>query len=940
MGSNSQASVRACALLGASLLALVSTSTAFAQETTEPATEEIVVTGSRIARPNEVSATPVNSISAEAIAQRGSVSVVDVLTTVPQVGASRNTPSGAPRDAAVAGIYTVDLRALGASRTLVLVDGRRYVPGVVGSTAVDLNSIPTDLIQRVEVTTGGASAVYGSDAVAGVVNFIMKRDFEGLRMSAQVGAASRGDGEQFKFGFTGGGKFADGRGNAVLYASYDETRPIFASDRPISRTPVLISNITRPDLAVFGPNAIPVLNARTGVFGLNASTAAGSSIQRVVLPDGTIATPSAARDSINPAPYTMINAPTKHYLAGGSFTYALTDKVNLFSDLVYSRNESSPQYEPPTLSIGPGDTALVPNTIPLSNPFIPAAMRALVPAGRTEIAMSRSFPELGASQNPTTRDLQRIVVGANGEFDGLGSTWHWDTYYEYGRTHQIQSQTSRPNRARLYEGLHVESDGAGGFRCANPTARTQGCVPLNFFTGNALTSAEVNYIRGSGTMVSTNNQQVAGANISGNLFELPAGAVGIAAGVEWRREAADFVPDDVLSRGQLVNFAAPTTGRYSAKEAFLEMTLPLLKDKPFAKSLELEGAFRRADYTTTGASNTWKLGASYEPFGGLRFRGVYATALRAPNISELFGGRSFGVFIVADPCVGGGSTAAQRTYCAAQPGVTPGFTANNYRINMISGGNNNLTPERAKTLTFGAVMTPSFVPRLSLSVDYYDIRISNAITALGTQLVVNQCAATNDPAYCSLVGRDTSSGLITSVLGLPINAATTNLKGLDVEANYKLLLGDIGGMRLGDSLTATLNYTWLREYKTVPLPGSAAVDMVGQPYTPAHKGNLRLNYVNGRLNVSLNERVVGKVYRVVGQNFAGNDVSARAYTDVQIRYDFNDRYALYVGANNLFDTQPPLIPTPYIQTSTGTNTAGGAYDLVGTFLYAGVNFKF
>jgi outer membrane receptor protein involved in Fe transport len=926
---------------GASTLALLVATSVNAQTTPEtPATsvEEIVVTGSRIARPNEVSATPVNSISAEAIAQRGVINVVDVLTTIPQAAASASTPSGAPRNTA-SGVYTVSLRSLGANRTLVLVDGRRYVAGEPGTTAVDLNTIPTDLIDRVEVTTGGASAVYGSDAVAGVVNFIMKKNFEGVSVKAQAGSSSRGDGEQYKIGLTAGGNFADDKGNAVVYASYDESHPVFAADRDRSGTAVLISNTLRPDLAVFGPAALPPLNSRTGVFGLNGSTAAGSSIQRVVLPDGTISTPLPARDSVDPAPYTMINAPTKHVLFGGGITYALNDKVNLFSDLLYSRNETENQFEPTTLSIGPGDTAVIPNTIPVSNPFIPAAMRALIPAGRTDIAMSRSFPELGPSRNPTTRDLQRIVIGANGTVDALGSTWRWDSYYEYGRTSQVQRQLNRPNRARLYEGLHVESDGAGGYRCANPIARTQGCVPLNFFTGNALTAPEVNYIRGSGILSSVNQQQVAGANFSGDLFTLPAGPVGFAAGVEWRHEAAQYRPDDAIARGQLVSVSLPSSGSYSAKEIFAEMTVPLLKDQPFAKSLDLEAAFRRADYSTFGASNTYKLGASYEPVGGIRFRGMYATALRAPNINELYSGETQGVFVVADPCVNGGAGAA-RTYCLAQPGVTSSFTANNYRVNMISGGNNSLTPETAKTLTAGFIVTPSFIPRLTVSVDYYDIRIRNAITTLGVQLTVNQCATTNDAAYCSLITRDGASGLIAAVRGVPINAAATNVKGVDVEVNYRVPLDDVGGMRLGDSLSATLNYTWLKDYKTIPLAGAAPVDMVGQPYTPEHKANLRLNYVNGRVNLSVNERYTGKVYRVVGQQFAGNEVDPKIYTDLQARFNFTPRYALYVGMNNAFDVKPPLIPTPYVQTSTGTNTAAGAYDVIGRALYAGIDLRF
>lgn len=908
--------------------------------------EEVVVTGSRIRRANETQSTPVNTMTSADIEQRGVVNITEVLNTIPAVGANTLSPSGAPRNTLLAGLYTVDLRALGSSRTLVLVDGKRYVSGLQGSSAVDLSSIPTDLIQRVEVTTGGGSAVYGSDAIAGVVNIILKKKIEGVEFHAQGGMSTHGDGRQGKLGVIGGGSFSGDRGSVVLYANYDRTDPVYAIDRDISRDGVTVADPTRPDLALYGPASYTSVRTRQGVFGLNGATVTGSTIQRTILADGTVTTPLGARDGDNPNKYNIVVLPMEREIVGGRLRYDLSDDITLTFDPTYSRQKTRQQFEPTFITSGSsnvGGPTGVSNTIPLTNPFIPAALRALVPSTRTDISVSRDFPEFGPRPIDYTRQLYRVVTGVEGKLPFLGSSWRWDAYYEYGRTTLDETMYNGIDTARLYQGLRVESNGSGGFRCVDASARALGCVPINLFTGTSLTKAERDYLLASASISSMNEQQVAAGSVTGELFNLPAGPVGFAAGGEWRRESSNYVPSANLQQGTIsLQFAGVTKGEFDVKEGFTELTVPVLKDLPFVDYLELEGAFRYADYSTSGSATAWKVGGTWRPFHDLRLRSIASKAVRAPNINDLYRGATNNLANVSDPCRGGGTTTARRLYCLSQPGITSAFNPPaTTQVQQSVLGNAALKPEVARTFTVGGVYSPSAIPGLSLSVDYFRIKIDQAITSLAAQTVIDQCANSNDPSYCSTVIRDPSSGIITRNNSIPINAASERMTGVDVELSYRAALDDVFGWgRLGDMLTATVNYTNTISYKQVPFAGGTPLELRGQPFYPRHKANFRLAYDNGPFTVSLNERMIGNVYRVTGGNFAGNDVPAFWYTDMQLRYALSDKHSLYVGVNNLFDKQPPFYPVPYVGTSTGTNTAASVYELTGRFIYAGASLKF
>jgi len=911
-----------------------------------PSSDEVVVTGSRIRRANETQSTPVNTLTSADIAQRGAVNIVEVLNTVPAVGANTLSPSGAPRNTLLAGLFTVDLRALGSSRTLVLVDGKRYVAGLQGSTAVDISTIPTDLISRVEVTTGGASAVYGSDAIAGVVNFILKRKMTGVDVHTQIGISSRGDARQVKFGVTGGTSFAGDRGNLIAYIDYDKNEPVYSPDRAVSRDNVSVADPTRPDLAVFGPASYTSLRTTQGVFGLNGSTISGATLRRTVLPDGTITTPLGSRDGDNPNANNIIVTPAERIMGGARMNFALSDRVNFSLDASYAHNDSKQRFEPTFINTGSsnigGPTGLV-NTIPTSNPFIPTAIRTLIPAGRTEISFARDFTELGPRNLSYTRQLYRVVAGVDGSLPVLGHTWHWDAYYEYGKTTLDETMFNGINTLRFYQSQHVEPNGAGGYRCSDPAAVALGCVPVNLFTGAPLTVADKNWLGAQESIHSMNEQQVAAASITGDLFKISASPVAFAAGVEWRQEKSNYEPGDLLRNGLIsLLYAGNTKGQFNVKEAFAEVTVPLLEHLPLIDYLEIEGAFRYADYSISGGASSWKFGGTYRPFQDLRLRAVYAQAVRAPNINDLFRGATSNLANVADPCRGGGTTTLRQQYCLAQPGITTAFAPPaSTQVQQSVIGNAALKPERARTLTAGGVYTPSFARGFSVSVDYFRIKISDAITSLAAQTVIDQCADTNNPIYCSTVIRDPSSGIILRNNSVPINAAQENMSGLDVEVAYRTSLGNVLGMgRLGDTFTAQLNYTRTFTYRTAPYAGAPSIQLRGQPFYPANKGNLRLAYTNGGLEFSVNERYIGKAFRVVGGTFAGNEVPAFLYSDFQLRYNFKGGQSIYFGVNNLTDQQAPFFPVPYTGTSTGTNTAASVYDLTGRFLYTGVSLRF
>ena len=910
---------------------------------------EVIVTGSRIARTNDTTSTPLQVLSAQSLADDANFDIGDSINQIPAVSAINFGQEVSNTGANNAGVTAINLRGLGENRTLTLVNGRRYVSGVQNQGIVDLSTIPSILVERMEVTTGGASAVYGSDAIGGVLNIILRRKFEGLEFTSQYGQAAQGDGESHGFSLLAGTSGAEGRISAMGYASFNKTEPVSAGDRDFSKDTIRLLDLARPQDAIVGPAANSPVTGRQTIFFPNSRTASAAAIRTVVLPDGTLDAYDPARDGLNVQDYRLLLMPSKRYMLGGNASYQFSNDVRLFLETNFARTETLALIQPTffqsgsTSNIGGASPNAIPVTIPVDNPFIPQGIRDQIPSDRTEFGFGRLLYELGGRGYAFRRHTYRGVVGFDGELESptTEGKWRWEAAYGYGRTSMSLLQHLASN-VNMYDALRVESDGAGGYQCASASARARGCLPINLFTGQALTEPELNYLRADGVQQAEVGQRFATASISGDLFALPAGPFGMAAGVEWRKEDSQFEPDSAFAAGLLTGAQQfPVSGDYSVKEAFVEVNAPVLKDAPFARLVELEAAFRTADYTTVGRANAWTFGGSWKPVDDLRLRAVKARAVRAPNIGELYAPPTYGGASALDPCAGGGVTtgldpqtaAARQAYCASL-GIGSDFVQENPIIYTYSGGNTDLDAEIARTLTFGLVLTPRALPRASFSVDYYEIDIDNAIEQLGTQTLLDQCANTADSFFCDTITRDPVTQTLLRVDNQSLNVSTLRTSGLDVQASYGL-----PWTSLGADLAFALDYTHLLRYETRPVLGADIIESRRLSTYPADRANLRVSFDRGPWRIALTEKYIGKTLRATDLSFDGNAIPAYWYTDMQVRFS-QQRYSLYVGLNNLFDKQPPVIAQGYEGNIFGYNTDPRTYDTIGRYYYAGLTVKF
>jgi iron complex outermembrane recepter protein len=910
---------------------------------------EVVVTGSRIARSNADSSTPLQVLGADVLEDEAEANLGDILNELPAFNNAAFTSANAT-GGRQSGVTGINLRGLGENRTLVLVNGRRYVSGIQSQSVVDIATIPTPLLERVEVSTGGASAVYGSDAIGGVVNLITRKTFDGVQFTSQYGETAEGDRQSRTFGILGGSSFGE-KASALGYAGYSEDGAAFSRDRDFSNFDVLLGNAALPQNALLGPAAGSPVTGRTTIFFPNSSTASASAIRTVVLPDGTVAPYNIARDGLQMADYRMLAMPATRYLLAGNLGYDFTDSTRFFLETNFARVDTDSQIQPTfirsgsTANIGGASPTAIPFTVPVNNPFIPAQILAQVPMGRTEFGIGRYVHELGPRSYEHRRTTYRAVAGVEGEFAApfTSGTWRWDASLNYGQTNAFEREPSLAHVERLYQAVRVEPNGAGGYQCVERAARAAGCIPINLFTGQSLTPAEIAWMSASVVMDSEVEQKVASASVSGNLFELPAGPLASALGVEWRREESAFTPDSLHSAG-LTSGAQqlPISGDYSVREAFVEVRAPVLRDLPMLLAFELEAAFRRANYSTVGAADSWKFGGSYMPIEDLRFRAIRARAIRAPNVSELFNPPTYTGASTLDPCSGGGLTggldpetaASRQAYCASL-GIGPGFVPPSNIIATYSSGNPDLDAEVSDTLTFGLVYTPGFLRNATLSIDYYDIDIEAAMQGLGVQLLLDQCANSGNPFFCDNVFRDPNTLGLVRVDNVTLNVATRKTTGIDATFAFTQPLA-----RLGGDISFDLNYTTFLDVETQAIATASPSTLRGLSSYPKHRFNLRLGYDRGPWRFALSQRFIGETKRSVDLSFDGNDIPAHLYVDAQIRYTHGERYSFYAGANNVFDKQPPFVPAPYPDNVVGTNTAPSAYDLLGRRFYAGIKVDF
>lgn len=897
--------------------------------------EEITVTGSRIKRKDLIATSPVNIITTEAIELTGNTHVATFLNELPSAGVPGSVDTSTNFRVATTGLNTIDLRNLGSERTLVLVNGRRHVGGAAGSPTVDLSMIPAALVSRVEVVTGGASAVYGSEAMAGVINFIMKDDFEGVELNARLGTSEIGGASETDISFLAGSNFADDRGNAVVYFGYSDRGVLRSSDRELSAHDATNSSFG-PKGNFFDPdfNISITQDDNTGLFDKPFNN---------------------AEDGFDRNAVRLIRVPTERLQFNANLNYKINDHMTFFSESSFNRLTASSQLEPTIvgefISVGS-----IPNLrVPIDNPFVPTELRDAVLAatpGAQEIVMFRRFTEIGPRTSDVQRQTFRTMFGLEGD---LNDNWDYELYYQYGVNTQDQTNGGVFNTQNFLNGLIVESDGAGGFQCQDSLARDLGCVPINVFGEGTITGAALDFVQVDSQLTTRMVQQVGGVTLTGTLFELPAGDLGVAIGGEWRKEQSAFNSDSLAASGLTSGNSIPNTkGEFDVYEIFAEAVIPILEDAPFAKYLGLEVAARQANYSTIGSNWAYKISGDWRPTDDLRVRGGYSTAVRAPNIGELFdpGSETFRNF--TDPCAFGGmggasadgntvydvQSATVQANCATLGTALLDPAGINIRsAGGLAAGNPDLNEEKANTWTVGAVYTPNFIPGLNITVDFYDIEITDAISSFTAQTTADQCVRQpdfpNNP-FCDLIERGGANGLVLRIDALAINAAILRTNGIDFAIDYTTDLGE-------GVLSANINGTRTMEYEFIPFEGGDVIDDLNEIGVPKLKVSATLTYDIGKFRFGWSGRYIDSVNIDNDNPSSGpGTVGAYFYNDIQVRYtlDDNGQYEVFAGIDNLFDKEPPFLGQGVPGDVTGTNTAADIYDAIRRFGYVGIKARF
>ncbi|MFS0712042.1 TonB-dependent receptor [Brevundimonas sp. 2P06AA] len=950
-----------------------------APEPEASAVADIVVTGSRIRRPNVEASTPVNVVDAQEIENIGVTNLIDAMARQPQVGLG-SSASSTTNTVAGQGLATLNLRNLGSSRTLVLVNGRRHVAGSSGTSAVDVNTISKTTIARVDTVTGGSSAVYGADAVAGVVNFITKQDFDGIAAQAQYGSA---DGPNTYYGSIAVGRnFNDGRTNIMAAATYDQTEGLYRHERDYAMSGLAYipnPNKKSPDDGL--PSFIMARDVYTNITNdsftpvIVTPIGGNAAYSLTFTPDGKLVPFDRGQVVVDGA-----GRPQKVSIGGDGFKFRedalrtpveryggelqlrhqfqpsgdFISELNLFAEGKYFHTEATSQRENGTFAGDVDGSKLVTGNayrIQADNAFLPSDLRAmLTAAGVARFDITRNDRDFGIRTYESVYDTTRFVTGIDGAFS---NGWRFEAYVNYGQT---ESQFTNFDRLQkeFYESIDAINLN-GQIVCRSEDARARGCQPLNLFGAGIASQEAIDYSYIHTVRDDVTRQWNAVASVNGELFSYPSlfsGTslpVAFAAGVEWRKEYARSVPDERSQKGLIFQNAQQITeGRYESKEIFGEINLPLLADVPFVQYLDLTAAYRYQDYTTTGGDSSYGLGLEWTVNRDIRFRGNYAKAVRSPNINELFGGGSEGYSQIEDPCDAtrlnlGNASANRKANCAAL-GLSPNFVQSTATRPVVSQGNPDLNPEEGETLTMGVVLTPSFLPGLALTIDRYEIEISDVIASLGWRNIINNCVdspSLSNP-FCASVSRG-SDGNITRVLNQVLNVAEYTNSGWDVTASYRTDLAKLGLPDYG-SLSFNAAAGFLDELTYDPVPGDASVrdEQAGELPNPKRRMNFRVTWDYDRVSLSYANQYLGSMVRS-NQDPAGAYEPYKAPSwithDLRAEYRF-DKYSVFAGVNNFTNEEPPQTPFTWTGTSLNTGFNGSIYNNLGRYAYIGVNARF
>lgn len=927
---------------------------------------DIVVTGSRVSDPNATAISPIVTLSAEDIRLQGSSRIEDVLNALPSISPSQ----GGQVNGFGNGTATVDLRHLGPTRTLVLIDNKRLLPGDPIAPAADLNNIPAALIQRVDVLTGGASTVYGSDAVAGVVNFVMKHDFQGLVVDGSLGfdqhdnnatsiqslvrasgstpaTGNAVDGLTKDINITFGANTSDGRGNVTAYMGYRQTNPVSWTKRDFSGC-VIQSNSSGDYCGGSGGTAPSLLIPANGSF-LTIDKTSG------LLRNYTSA------DAYNFAPGNELQRADSRYIGGAMAHYDISPSMEVYGDLSFMSDRTVRQLAPDgvynTFNIACSDPRL---TADEKNTF--CTSQGLASTATTPITVYRRNVEGGNRSYRIDHQSFRGDVGLRGK---LSPEWSYDVYAQYGRTQYNLMQSNALSVSKINKAMDAVTDPATGKTvCASVlNGSDPSCVVYNPFTLGGVTQAALNYMTINAFESGSTTETVLSGALTGKLGQYgivspwAQNGATIALGAEYRRETLSLETDEAYASGDIEGTpVAGNAGSFNVKEVFGEFRMPLVERIPLFYSLALEGGFRHSDYSTAGNAETYKVGVEWSPVPSLHFRGGYNRAVRAPNLVELFTLQSQSQTPAADPCAGTTPTAT-RAQCA-----NSGVTASQYgtivanpsgQYTSLTGGNVNLRPEVADTFTAGAAFTPTGALRgLTVSVDYFNIKVNDYITTITGALALNQCVATGNPVYCNLVHRDPTSGSLWIgtngyIDGRNTNAGSLQTSGIDFNLNYTHALGQ---GRIG----TTFSGTWLSKLESTPLPGVTKYDCAGyfgttcgQP-APHWRHKARVTwYAPFNVDFSVAWRYIGTVKSdnlipAIGGTAPAIDqrISARSYFDLAAIWTIKEKYSLNLTVNNAFDKTPPIIGANNITSYSNGGTYPGVYDLLGRYISVGFKMKY
>lgn len=931
--------------------------------------EAIVVTGSRIARPEFTTLQPTQVIGNQQIQDRGYSNIGQALQELPAFGPPGNSGVGAQSSFGPAQTF-VDFFSLGTQRTLTLVNGRRFVSSntasifgpVASGTQVDLNNIPTTLIDRVEVVAVGGAPIYGSDAIAGTINIILRRNFQGLQLEGQYGISERGDAADRRISALVGHNFADGRGNITLSGEWNKVDGLTASSRAITRQGLFFgtppssagssfSRLLYPDqrYSAFTIGGVPFsdddyLARRSGIRDANGNLLQfGANGTLVPLDLGTVLRQGYISSGGNgfalPLQSNLLTS-SERYLGTALASFEFSPHFAAFAEGWYVHSTGRNLIDQPNYNTalfdaaGTADGNLI---LSLDNPFLSAADRATIaanlPAGQNQFYVGRALADLTTGSSEATVETYRLVGGFRGDFSLGGHAFDWEVSANYGHS-QTRGHVRELVQQNFANALDAVRDANGNIVCrpgytnANIATGSSTCAPLNIFGRAQASQAAIDYIFTTAKPISNNSQLVFNANVQGSLFRLPGGDVQVSLGVEHRRESTDFEPGayyfgEPLADGTRQQFGRtipidPVSGSYHTNEVFGELTIPIVSAETglsWLRTLELDGAARYVDNSLVGGDLTWTAGGRLAFFRDLTFRGNFTRSIRNPAITEVFNPTSRAFDVGQDPCdtryVGNGPNPdVRRANCTAAGINVANFTSNysDFTVPVTVSGNPNLSSEKADSWTVGAVLQPRFLPGFSAAVDWVSIRLRGAIESLGGDDILNACY--DSPSYpnsfCGAVDRD-PTGQITMIREGYFNAASRRFDGLTATVAYRRDLRDFG---LGGTPgTVGLNVNYLYTSRLDTRVGTGDINhLVGEIGNPRHQGTANLTYQNGGFTSLLQLQYFGRARFEIDEPENARDVRGVGdwwLWNATIGYDVNRQFGLRLIVDNIFDKDPP-----------------------------------